>query len=274
MRLITKADWTAVRDLAVWPWLLGRREITLEWRAETSRGLVRPKNEDSWSVVGLPAGWLAMVADGLGGHDGGEVASSLAVSSIQQYVTEHFSDDDPGQVLKQAILYGNGKIRESASGDGGVPGMGTTITCVMITCDMSKVFIGHVGDSRAYIVSDGQIRRITDDHSVSGELVRNGTISEEDAMRHPGRNVLTMALGTQETVDVAIYEEQLNPDDIVILCTDGRTCLVSPDEIYEMLLMCDRDQVARKLVDLANQRGGHDNITVIVLWPQAGPGRG
>jgi serine/threonine protein phosphatase PrpC len=241
----------------------------LEWRAETSRGLVRPKNEDSWSVVDLPTGWLAMVADGLGGHDGGEIASALAVSSIQEYVKEHFADDDPANVLKQAILYGNGKIRESAAGDQGFPGMGTTVTCVMITCDRSKVFVGHVGDSRAYIVSNGEIRRITEDHSVSGELVRNGTISEEDAMRHPGRNVLTMALGTQETVDVDIYEEELNPDDIVVLCTDGLTSLVSPQEIYQVLVMCDKDQVARKLVDLANERGGHDNITVIVLWPQA-----
>jgi protein phosphatase len=242
--------------------------MTLEWRAETSRGLVRPKNEDSWSVVGLPGGWLAMVADGLGGHDGGEIASSVAVSSIQQYVSEHFSGGDPGQVLREAILYGNGKIRESASHQG-VPGMGTTVTCVVITCDMSKAFVGHVGDSRAYIVSNGKIRRVTDDHSVSGELVRNGTITEEDAMRHPGRNVLTMALGTQETVDVDIYEERLCPDDIVVLCTDGLTSLVSQNEIYDMLVTYDRDQVARKLVDLANQRGGYDNITVVVLWPQA-----
>jgi protein phosphatase len=134
---------------------------------------------------------------------------------------------------------------------------------------MSKAFVGHVGDSRAYIVSNGKIRRVTDDHSVSGELVRNGTITEEDAMRHPGRNVLTMALGTQETVDVDIYEERLCPDDIVVLCTDGLTSLVSQNEIYDMLVTYDRDQVARKLVDLANQRGGYDNITVVVLWPQA-----
>ncbi|HHY11703.1 MAG TPA: Stp1/IreP family PP2C-type Ser/Thr phosphatase [Firmicutes bacterium] len=248
----------------------------MEWRAETSRGLVRPKNEDSWSVVSLPVGgrhlWLAMVADGIGGHDGGEVASALAVDSIKQYISEYFSSGNPGQVLKQAILYGNGKIRESAIGDKGIPGMGTTLTCVMISCDMSRAFIGHVGDSRAYIVSNGKIRRVTDDHSVSGELVRNGTISEEDAMRHPGRNVLTMALGTQEIVDVDIYEEKLNPDDILVVCTDGLTSLVSPDEIYHMLLTYGRDLVARKLVDLANARGGYDNVTVIVLWPQAAPG--
>jgi len=241
----------------------------LEWRAETSRGLVRPKNEDSWSVVGLPHGWLAMVADGLGGHDGGEIASALAVSCIQQYVAEHFLGGDPGQVLKEAILYGNGKIRESAASHRGVPGMGTTVTCVLITSDMSRAFVGHVGDSRAYIVSDGKIRRVTEDHSVSAELVRNGTITEEDAMRHPGRNVLTMALGTQDTVDVDIYEEALRPGDILVLCTDGLTSLVSPDEISRALVTHDRDRVAGELVDLANQRGGYDNVTVVVLWPQA-----
>ncbi len=248
----------------------------MEWRAETSRGMVRPENEDSWLVVSLLLGrrqmWLAMVADGIGGHDGGEIASSLAVDSIKQYVAENFFGDNPGQVLKQAILYGNGRIRRIAMNHKGIRGMGTTITCAMIDRSRSKAYLGHVGDSRAYIISNGKIRRITDDHSVSGELVRNGTITEEDAMGHPGRNVLTMALGTQDTVDVDIYEEDLAPDDIVVLCTDGLTSLVSSDEIFDVALTYGKEEVARKLVDLANARGGYDNVTVILLWPQVAPG--
>lgn len=250
--------------------------MALEWRAETSRGLVRPENEDAWLVVSLLLGrrqmWLAMVADGIGGHDGGEIASSLAVDAIKQYVSENFFEDNPGQVLKQAILYGNGRIRQSAMSHSGIKGMGTTVTCAMIDRNRSKMYLGHVGDSRAYVISKGRIRRITDDHSVSGELVRNGTITEEDAMEHPGRNVLTMALGTQETVDIDIYEENLAPNDIVILCTDGLTSLVSSDEISDVALTYRKEEVAHKLVDLANARGGYDNITVVLLWPQVALG--
>ncbi|MGI6627544.1 MAG: Stp1/IreP family PP2C-type Ser/Thr phosphatase [Bacillota bacterium] len=245
----------------------------MEWRAETSRGLVRPENEDSWSVTCLSRNkseiWLAMVADGIGGHEGGEIASSLAVKSISEFISNAFLEDKPGHVLREAIIYANGKILESSMNKDGIPGMGTTLTCAMIVQNGSKVYLGHIGDSRAYIVSNRQIRKITDDHSVSGELVRNGTITEEDAMRHPGRNILTAALGTQETVDVAIYTESLFPGDVVILCTDGLTGLVSSSEISEVATGCDRDEAARRLVDLANSRGGYDNVTVVLLWPGA-----
>ena len=244
--------------------------MALEWKAETSRGLVRPNNEDSWAVVCLPVGrkclWLAMVADGIGGYDGGEVASALAIDSIKEYLAKNFSRNYPGQALQEAIAYSNHKIRQTAVSKEGYPGMGTTLTCAMIGCNRSKALVGHVGDSRAYLVSNGGIRRVTEDHSVSGELVRNGAISEKDAMRHPGSSILTMALGTRETVQVDIYEEKLSPKDAMVLCTDGLTSLVSPDEIHHALLNHSREEVAGKLVDLANARGGYDNITVVVLW--------
>lgn len=244
--------------------------MALEWKAETSRGLVRPNNEDSWAVVCLPVGrqrvWLAMVADGIGGYDGGEVASALAVDSIKEYLSKNFSRSYPGQALQEAICYSNEKIRQSAVSRESYPGMGTTLTCVMIGCDGSKALVGHVGDSRAYVVSKGEIKRVTEDHSVSGELVRNGAISEKDAMRHPGSSILTMALGTRETVQVDIYEEKLGSKDIMVLCTDGLTSLVSPDEIHHALKNYSRQEVASELVALANARGGYDNITVVILW--------
>ncbi len=244
--------------------------MALEWRAETSRGLVRPNNEDSWSVMSLPVGrnnlWLAMVADGIGGYDGGEIASSLAVDSIQQYLEKRFLRKNPAQMLKEAIVYSNNRIRENAVGSERLSLMGTTLTCVMVNCDQSKAFVGHVGDSRAYIVSNGKIRRITNDHSVSGTLIKNGTISEDDAMKHPGSNILTMALGTHEFINVDVYEENLKPNDIIVLCTDGLTSLVTSYEIHQMLLIHGKDEVADKLVDLAIARGGYDNITVIIIW--------
>jgi serine/threonine protein phosphatase PrpC len=247
--------------------------MTLEWRAETSRGLIRPENEDSWLVTCLPRTgkqmWLAMVADGIGGRDGGEIASALAVKSISEYVSGSLFEDKPQDVLRKAVICANGKILESSARKSGVVGMGTTLTCAMIDQEESKVYFGHIGDSRAYIISSRQIRRVTDDHSVSGELVRNGTITEEDAMRHPGRNVLTAALGTQQEINVAIYEEHLLPNDIVVLCTDGLTSLVSSDEISDIACQYEKDEVPERLVDLANSRGGYDNITVILLWPKA-----
>jgi serine/threonine protein phosphatase PrpC len=247
--------------------------MTLEWRAETSRGLIRPENEDSWLVTCLPGTgkqmWLAMVADGIGGRDGGEIASALAVKSINECVSESLFEDKPHDVLRKAVIYANGKILESSTRKTGVVGMGTTLTCAMIDQEESKAYFGHIGDSRAYIISGRQIRRVTDDHSVSGELVRNGTITEEDAMRHPGRNVLTAALGTQQAINVAIYEEHLLPNDIVVLCTDGLTGLVSSDEISDIACRYEKDELPGRLVDLANSRGGYDNITVILLWPKA-----
>ena len=213
--------------------------------------------------------WLAMVADGIGGRDGGEIASALAVKSISEYVSGSLFEDKPQDVLRKAVICANGKILESSARKSGVVGMGTTLTCAMIDQEESKVYFGHIGDSRAYIISSRQIRRVTDDHSVSGELVRNGTITEEDAMRHPGRNVLTAALGTQQEINVAIYEEHLLPNDIVVLCTDGLTSLVSSDEISDIACQYEKDEVPERLVDLANSRGGYDNITVILLWPKA-----
>ena len=255
--------------------------VVLEWRAETSRGLVRPENEDSWLVSNLArAGkhmWLAMVADGIGGHDGGEIASSLAVNSVSECFSQSLFAlfvDKPEDALRSAVLYANSKILESSARGSGVPGMGTTLTCTMIDEKRRKAYFGHIGDSRAYVISGGSIMRITDDHSLSGELLKNGTITEEDAMRHPGRNVLTAALGAEEEIRIATYERDLLPHDIVLLCTDGLTGLVRAEEIFEAAMEYGKDGAAQKLVELANSRGGYDNITVVLLWPLAAETKG
>lgn len=244
----------------------------MEWRAKTSRGLVRADNEDSWLVERLPLTgrrlWLAMVADGLGGHEGGEIASFLAVKHTKDYIYRCLLSEHPQTILPKAINYGNQQVLKAASEGKGYPGMGTTLTCGIVDEDNRKLYVGHVGDSRAYLISNGQIRQITEDHSVLGELVRNGTITEEDAMHHPGRNVLTMALGTQPQINVATYEENLLPGDVVLLCTDGLTALVRSVEIVNVLVENTKDEVAEILVDMANDRGGYDNVTVVVLWPE------
>lgn len=239
----------------------------MQWSAKTSRGLVRPDNEDSWMVQALSDRvWLAMVADGLGGLEAGEVASSLAIKYCGEYVSEHYEKESPRELLMKAIRYGNRRVLQAAV-EKGVPAMGTTLTMAFIREDEGRLYVGHVGDSRGYILTRGGIRQITEDHSLAGELVRNGAITEEDAMRHPARNSLTAALGTDISVPVAIYEEDLSPGDVVVLCTDGLTGLVNSREIGEMAALLSREEVAQRFVDTANQRGGYDNVTVVMLWP-------
>ncbi len=241
----------------------------LEWSAQSSRGRVRPDNEDSWVVEPLPKPrtWLAVVADGIGGNQGGQIASSMAVKLSVEHLKAHFGQAEPQRLLKEAIRDGNASILRAGLDKDGFPGMGTTFTGAIISEDGRRVDVGHVGDSRAYLVSGSTITQITDDHSVSGELVQDGTLSEEDAMKHPGRNMLTRAMGTQDEVMVSTYQEELSLGDVVLLCTDGLTGLVCSKEIVSLLNEKPREEAAEALVDLANSRGGFDNTTVVLLWP-------
>lgn len=238
--------------------------------------MVRPDNEDSWSLRPLGDGWwLGMVADGVGGNEGGELASSLAVKVCADYVAHLHGKEPPEDLLPAALQHGNRKVLEAAASREGAPGMGTTLTMALVNEREGKLYVGHVGDSRAYIVSSHDIRRITDDHSITGELIKNGTITEDEAMRHPGRNVITMALGAQEPVVASIYRENLKSGDVVVLCTDGLTSLVSAKEIVKQVEEHQREELAADLVKAANSRGGYDNVTVVVMWPDIpGPSHG
>ncbi len=211
--------------------------------------------------------YLAMVADGIGGCDGGEIASALAVNVCAEEILSQPDLDDPKSVLLRAMARCNREVLKASFEKEGHPGMGTTLTAALLDRARGKLYVGHVGDSRAYVVSGADIRQITEDHSVTGELIRNGTISEEDAMNHPNRNVLTRALGTQDTVSVSVYVERLVPGDAVLLCTDGLTSLVGAKEVAEILNSSTQDDAAKTLVDTANSRGGYDNVTVVILWP-------
>jgi len=212
---------------------------------------------------------LAIVADGMGGVNGGEVASSLAVKYCTEYVVQNKDREQrPEELLRGAVRYANRKVYEASGTPAGASGMGTTLTCALARQGEPVLYVGHVGDSRAYVTSDTGIRLITEDQSITGELIRNGSITEEDAMRHPGRNVLTAALGTQSSVEVSIYRVDLSARDVVLLCTDGLTSLLSSKEVHSLILESPKDSVAQALVQEANDRGGYDNVTVIMLWPE------
>ncbi|MDI6871345.1 MAG: Stp1/IreP family PP2C-type Ser/Thr phosphatase [Bacillota bacterium] len=223
--------------------------------AKSDPGRVRATNEDRYGI--LPN--LLAVADGMGGTQAGEVASQMVIDALLLYP---FSGAG-AQELVAAIKAANREIYRAARQKPQWEGMGTTITAALF--NGGECHIAQVGDSRAYLVRDGAIRRLTDDHSLVGELVRNGSISAQEAMLHPHRNLLTRALGTAEEVEVDVSRLALAIDDILILCTDGLTGLLTDEEILaETMRHAEPQAAAEGLVALANARGGPDNVTVIV----------
>lgn len=239
----------------------------------TDCGKVRDTNEDAGGIYHNDSGQLlAIVADGMGGHQAGEVASDLAVSIAEKKWKQASNIDNEKaaeQWMKQLIDEMNASIYNHSTANDQFIGMGTTIVIAIVTDTF--VTIGHVGDSRCYIWSqENNIKRITSDHSLVNELVRTGQISENDAEQHPRKNVLLQAVGTEDTVDPDIQSLQWNKGDCLILCSDGLTNKVIDEELDEALRkMSSVDQVTEDLISLANERGGEDNITIAVISNQA-----
>jgi len=222
--------------------------------AATDIGLVREGNEDSY-LVDEP---LFAVADGMGGHRGGEVASQLALETVEKLFQKGTGD------LAEQVQEANRAVFERSVEDRKVAGMGTTLTAALVEGD--RIRLAHVGDSRAYLLRDGELRRLTEDHTLVHRMVTEGEISEEEAEAHPQRSVLTRALGVDMVVDVDDDVVQVRSGDRLLLCTDGLTGMVSEEEIKEMLQgIADPSEAAERLVRRANEAGGVDNITVVVL---------
>ncbi len=230
-------------------------------------GRVRRTNQDSYLQQVLDAAAevaLVAVADGMGGYQAGEVASQLAISRLRAAVEEQWrlwgSADRVLDGLRAAVEAANAAII-AAQAAPDQAGMGTTLTAALVQGD--TIFLAHAGDSRGYLIKGDQGRQITDDHSVVGELIRSGSLTEAEAMTHPQRHLLTSALGSPGGVQVDAVAIGWAPGDVLVLCTDGLTNLVSRDELAQFLRANDFDGVAAGLVALANDRGGPDNITVL-----------
>lgn len=247
--------------------------MNLESYFTTDCGRVRDINEDAGGIYTNQTGQLlAIVADGMGGHQAGEVASDLAVKIAAekwQQVTQVEDEKAAEMWLKQMIDEMNEAIYQQASKSNQLIGMGTTI--VVAICTATFVTIGHVGDSRCYLWSkDEKIKRITSDHSLVNELVRTGQISEFDAEQHPRKNVLLQAIGTEDTVSPDIQSILWKQGDCLILCSDGLTNKVLDEELDEAIkTMASLEQVTEDLVTLANERGGEDNITIAIVCNKA-----
>jgi len=222
--------------------------------AATDIGLVREGNEDSY----LTEEPLFAVADGMGGHRGGEVASHLAVETLEKMFKEGAGD------LPDQVQEANRVVFERSVLDRKVAGMGTTLTAALVEGD--RVRLAHVGDSRAYLLRDGELRLLTEDHTLVHRMVSEGEISKEEAETHPQRSVLTRALGVDAVVDVDDDTFLVRPGDRLLLCTDGLTSMVPEDQIGEVLrTVRDPQEAAERLVRMANEAGGMDNTTVVIL---------
>jgi serine/threonine protein phosphatase PrpC len=231
--------------------------------AGTDVGRVRSGNEDSYFCGRT----VFAVADGLGGHQGGEVASAAVVEPLAALDGREFAEPgEAAEALAAAILEGNSAILERAAGDPGLWGMGTTVTAAALAGDR-HLQLAHVGDSRAYLLRDGSLDQLTTDHTVVGELVRRGRLTPEQAAIHPERSILTRAVGLDPRVPVDTPDPlELRDGDQVLLCSDGLTEAVDDGRIAELLSATDDgDAACRSLIDAANAAGGPDNITVVLL---------
>jgi protein phosphatase len=217
-------------------------------------GRRRRRNEDAW-VCHPP---LFAVADGMGGARGGEIASRVAATALGESV------DGSGEARVVALIQeANRQVYERAREDSDASGMGTTITVALF--ENGLVSIGHVGDSRAYLIRDHNVDQLTEDHSLVAELVRTGRLSPEEAETHPQRSVITRALGTDPDVDVDSFSVEAQPGDLFLICSDGLTAMIGDEEILDVVepRRDDLDAAAKELVAAANRSGGDDNITVV-----------
>lgn len=233
-------------------------------------GCLRETNEDCGrytrpgdSALLESRGWLAVVADGMGGHVAGEVASNLAVDVITRV---YYSDPgDARTALQRAFLEANRRIYESALRDGSLKGMGTTCTALALRND-SALYL-HVGDSRLYLVRGGDIYLMTEDHSAVMEMVKHGLMSAAEARRHPDKNIILRALGSHPEIELTTWQKPLpvQEGDCFVLCSDGLYDLVEDEEIKQVTLTQNPHAACKMLISMAKERGGHDNITVAVV---------
>jgi len=237
----------------------------------TDPGVVRTENEDN--IGTRPEAGLAVLADGMGGHQAGEVASKLAVDTIIRYLTDSYAVDrkeSPAKRISEAIRRANATIHSTAHEREECAGMGSTIVTALFRD--SQLVVGHVGDSRLYRLRDGNFEQLTEDHSVIQELVNRGLFTPEEARASIGKNLVTRALGVDPEVLVDVNTVPVETNDLFLICSDGLNDVVSDPEIANVLKESSRNlyTAAFKLVTLANQRGGPDNISVILVRQETG----
>ncbi len=236
--------------------------------ARTDVGLLRENNQDSYAACELEGGAvLAVVCDGMGGAAEGALASAQAVRVIKERITERYygsmSDISLRSLMVSAIESANKFIHDLSLTDEKYEGMGTTVVAA-IAAD-SYVYIAHAGDSRAYKITDGQLSQLTKDHSVVQRMLENGEITAAEVSDHPSKHIITRAIGVDEEIRVDFCQESFDEGDMLLLCSDGLSNSVEPEDILKFIGEGEFFEFADKLVNLANQNGGADNITVVAV---------
>ena len=241
----------------------------MEVFTKTDIGLVRKENQDSsaYSVISSDCVW-AVVCDGMGGAQGGKTASSVAVQYITELIEREYKNDMDDEALADmltgAVAGANLTVYKMAMDDPDLAGMGTTCDLVFVRGNIAHVV--HVGDSRTYSIRDGKILQITEDHSLVQEMVRRGEITAEQAMKHPNKNLITRALGVAHDVRIDYIEAEFSKGDTLLICSDGLSNFVSRADMVKTVSECKGDILIDTLVEIAKRHGGHDNITVTVIY--------
>lgn len=234
--------------------------------AKTDIGKERNKNQDYYYIS--EDGFINILADGMGGYAGGEVASRLATISAKNYISEHFDknakyeNEQILEIIKNAMEYANTQVHEKAQEKQELEQMGTTLEICLVYKD--KMYVGHVGDSSVYRIRQGIVRKLTKDDSYVQKLVEDGTITKEEAKNHPKKNMLVKALGCEIDLEVNVFYKKFLVDDVILICSDGLTNMLSEEQIYNIISK-DINQATENLINEANLNGGLDNITVILI---------
>ncbi|MCY6483999.1 Stp1/IreP family PP2C-type Ser/Thr phosphatase [Clostridium aestuarii] len=226
-------------------------------------GNIRQVNEDYLGCYEGNNFNIYVIADGMGGHNAGDVASKIAVENCIEYIKELDRIYDLEIILRSAIVHANSIIYGKSQVDEKLKGMGTTITACLVKGE--DVVIANVGDSSCYIVNEHGLKKITKDHSLVQELVDDGSITEQEAVKHPNKNIITRALGTKKNVEIDVFKLNTKRIFKCILCTDGLTNEVSRKEMYDIIMNNNNEEACRLLVELCKGKGGKDNISVIVF---------
>ena len=238
----------------------------MKFGASSDIGLVRKINQDSFYIPENSSLPLFMVADGMGGHNAGEIASVMAIDKIREWMVENSTELTTIRKIRKSVVksveYANRHIYYHAKEIEGCNGMGTTLTMVYVLGD--KIVVGHVGDSRVYMISSNEMHQITQDHSLVQQLLVEGRISKSEAKSNPQKNVITRAVGTSSEIEVDVLTVDIKKDDTVVLCSDGLTNMVPEDELRNLFINeTDIQSACEKAIEEAKLKGGSDNITVL-----------
>lgn len=231
---------------------------------KTDVGMIRKENQDAfWFHQSDSVNAIAAVCDGMGGARGGAQASSLALRAVKEYYNDGPLDDDIKHVFSEIIELSNKFVYKEAFSNHELSGMGTTMVLTLV--NKNDVYFANVGDSRGYHITNGSIRQVTKDHSAVQELVDSGHLTERQAKIHPNKNIITRAIGVEEEVEFDYFHLTAEPGDVIILCSDGLTNHVDENEIQFEASGGSFEDLAERLINLANSRGGSDNITVVAI---------